>query len=145
MSRVRYAGALAICLGLLGFSHGAPAWAIRALAVALPNSYYIERDRSGQLVVVDRREKVILAPLAGYAVSGSIVTGLVGAPYDGKSYPNDTPLPPSPEPRYFVLDTSTGRLQSGLAEANWKAQLMALGIQHTPELYAAILPGAPGR
>ena len=130
-------------LGTVWLSMSLAAWANPPLLVALPNDYHIERTRSGELVLENARGKALISPLAGYAVYGVIVTGLAGPePHNDGSYANDTPLPESSEPRYFILDTSTGQLQSGLSAQDWKARLKALGTTDAPEIHAVILPSA---
>jgi len=138
--RVKPALVLLLRLGVVSLSLGAHAWANAPLLVALPNGYHIERVRSGTLVLENGHGKSLIAPLAGYAVYGVIVTGLAGTEtHPDGSYANDTPLPESSEPGYFVLDTSTGKLQAGLSAQAWKSRLGELGVS-APEIYAVILP-----
>jgi hypothetical protein len=110
--------------------------------VALPNGYYLRRDRSSQPSLVKRRGGTVLAgPIAAYAVFGNVVAGCVGHwPRRDFAYPNETAFPGSPDARYFVLDTTTGRLDRDLDEAGWKARLAALGAPRSFVITAPILP-----
>src|SRR5690606_15306933 len=68
-------GALMVCLLL---SSCAAHTASTRSVVALPNGYYIDRDRQSELRIVTRSGRKIIGPLSGYAVYADIVTGLVG-------------------------------------------------------------------
>lgn len=109
--------------------------------IALPNGYYIQRDRSSQLRVLNRHGHAVVGPVAGYTVRGFIVAGLVGPePENHGAYINESPLPESPESLYFVLDTRTGHLDERLSLQAWKEKLAALGLSQAPEIRAPLLP-----
>ncbi len=146
MLRARCAPLITLCLAAVLLAACADLRASPPLAVALPNGYAIERDHAGQLTLVDRRGKALVAPVAAYAVDRQIVSGLTGpAPNVGSAYPNDTPVPASPDPRYFVLDTSSGRLETGLMLDAWKARLGQLGETNAPDLHVVVLPSESSR
>ena len=48
--------------------------------------------------------------------------------------------PPSPNGRYFVLDTKTGEVGKDLSLTEWQEQLKKLDITSAPQLAAPILP-----
>jgi len=108
--------------------------------VALPNGYYVERDRSAQFRIVKGHDRAVVGPIAGYAVYGVVVTGLVGneKPPAG-AYPNESPLPESSQSDYFVLDTTSGRIETGLSASALKARLAAAGVSAAPSIRAPIL------
>jgi len=119
-----------------------PVQAASRAVIALPNGYYLQRDRVGQPQIVNRRGKVIVpGPIAGYSVHRLLVTGLIGeTPATPRAYPNDSPLPEASGPQYFVLDTATGHLESGLTAQEWKSRFEALGMTSLPAVRAPILP-----
>jgi hypothetical protein len=109
-------------------------------SIALPNGHRIQRDKATQLEVTNRKGKRIIAPITGYAVFGSIVTGLSGVEVKiPGAYPGDRPLPESKEAKYFVLDTKSELLETGLSLDAWKEKLKQLGV-NAPEVRAPILP-----
>jgi hypothetical protein len=114
--------------------------------IALPNGYYVERDKSSQARIVKRTGKVVVpGPIAAYGVDRYIVTGLVGnVPTSGSSYPNDSPIRMTPEleksTSYFVLDTTSGKLDTGLNTAAWEARLKELGAKIAGGIRAPLLP-----
>lgn len=132
---------LALCALVVFMVMGSYAHADSKSVVALPNGHYLERDRAGNIQLVNRKgKKIVSEPIAGYAVYRLIVTGLVGPEVSSSgAYPNDVALPETDEPRYFVLDTSTGRLEKGLTAADWKAKMAELGVS-SPAVKAPILP-----
>ncbi len=75
--------------------------------VALPNGYYLKRDRTMNIGLITRAgQDVVRGPIAAYRVSGTIVAGCVGKwPKRSFAYPNELPFPDSPDCRYFILDT----------------------------------------
>jgi hypothetical protein len=134
---------LASALLLLALSIGAQAIAAKSQAVvALPNGYYLERDRASQVRMVKRSGSVVLkGPIAGYAVIRHVVAGCVTSEGPAAaSYPNDSPLGDLPGARYFVLDTSTGELSADLDKAAWSSRLKALGAPESPAITAPVLP-----
>jgi hypothetical protein len=110
------------------------------LSIALPNGHRIQRDKATQVEVINRKGKKMISPIAGYAVYGSIVTGLEGveAKIPG-AYPGDRPLPESTEAKYFVLDTKSEKIETALSLDAWKTKLKQLGVS-APEVRAPILP-----
>jgi hypothetical protein len=112
------------------------------LVVALPNGYYLQRDRHAQVELIKRGGRTIVrGPIAAYAVSGEVVGGCVGVWARGSySYPNDTPMPDSPDCRYFILDTASGRLETGLDATAWHRQLKEVGAPESFPITAPVLP-----
>jgi len=110
--------------------------------IALPNGYYLQRNKSSDIALVKRNGSTVLrGPVAAYAVHRTIVAGCVGKwPERGFSYPNETPFPESAPAKYFVLDTTTGQLQSDLERAEWKERLKAMGVPDTFRIVAPLLP-----
>ncbi|HEY8506784.1 MAG TPA: hypothetical protein VIL32_00425 [Steroidobacteraceae bacterium] len=130
-------GALIFCLLLSSCAHMQSARSV----VALPNGYYIDRDRNSELRIVTRSGRKIIGPISGYAVYSDIVTGLVGPEVERSgAYPNESPLPESDQPNYFVLDTRTGQIEKGLTAEAWKARLAELKVASNPRLRVPLLP-----
>jgi hypothetical protein len=114
--------------------------------IALPNGYYVERDKASQAQIVKRTGGVVVrGPIAAYGVDRYIVTGLVGnVPNSGSSYPNDSPIRVPPELEksvtYFILDTASGKLDTGLNTAAWEARMKELGVKVAGGIRAPLLP-----
>jgi hypothetical protein len=110
--------------------------------VALPNGYYLKRDRATNIGLVTRDGKqIVRGPIAAYRVSGNVVAGCVGEwPKRAFSYPNETPFPDSTDCRYFILDTPSGRLEQGLDPASWRARLKDSGVSESLKITAPVLP-----
>ena len=110
--------------------------------IALPNGYYLQPNKSGGLSLVKRRGNTLVPEsIAAYAVVRQVVTGALGEPPPlNRHYTNDLPFHGTADTRYFVLDTTSGKLESGLDEAAWKARVTALGLPATVELHAPIFP-----
>jgi hypothetical protein len=109
--------------------------------IALPNGYYLQPDQNGQTELTKRSGQHVTAlPVAAYSVSGEIVTGAFGQePREGShSYLNDLPFSGTPETRYFVLDTRTGRLDQGLDSAAWHQRLQEFGAPPDLAIYAVL-------
>jgi hypothetical protein len=109
--------------------------------IALPNGYYLQPDQKGQTELTKRSgERVTSDPVAAYGVSGEIVTGAFGEePRAGShSYLNDLPFSGSPQTRYFVLDTRSGRLDQNLDPAAWHRRLQELGTPRDFTIYAVL-------
>jgi hypothetical protein len=126
---------------LIVMAVAAPVFAKSSFSVSLPNGFYIERDKSSQLGILNRHGKVAVSPIAGYSVYGSLVIGLAGKEIDmDGAYQNDRPLPESAESNYFVIDTKSGQIEIGLSASGLKTKLVELGVTATPEVRAPILP-----
>lgn len=108
--------------------------------VVLPNGYLIDRDRSSNTRIVKRSGGVaVQGPIAGYAVVRNLVTGYVGAPPPVDSTA-PTPPPPDKAAKYFVLDTTSGKVDANLDIAGWNNRLKELGAPQSPEISPPILP-----
>jgi hypothetical protein len=135
--RVLIPGLLSVLLSV-----GSCAAAPTASVIALPNGYYLQPTKSGALALETRRGKeVVKGPIAAYAVMRQVVTGALGEPPPlNRHYTNDLPYKGSPDTRYFVLDTTTGKLDSGLDEAAWTMRMKALDLPAPVELHSPIFP-----
>jgi hypothetical protein len=110
--------------------------------IALPNGYYLERNRGSNIALVGRRGQELLAgPIAAYRVERTTVVGCVGEwPKRAFAYPNETPFPDSNDCRYFIFDTASGRLDQGLAPSVWRARLKEMGLAQSLQITAPVLP-----
>ncbi|MFO7277471.1 MAG: hypothetical protein DIU56_010585 [Pseudomonadota bacterium] len=128
---------LAICVALPACATQRP-----PTVVALPNGYYLQRDKAKQPALVRRGGSVVLkGPIAAYAVHGDLVVGCVSDwKPEGAAYPSQIAFPGSPDARYFVFETRTGRLEKDLDEAAWKAELKERGVPESIRIVAPFLP-----
>ncbi len=129
--------ALAPCLLLVGCATASP-----PCVVALPNGYYLQRDRVSHIGLVKRGgREVIRGPIAAYAVTGTVVAGCVGEwPRHGFAYPNEIPFPDSSQCRYFILDTPDGHLETGMSPEEWRSRLKQHGAPESLQITAPVLP-----
>ncbi len=116
---------------------GASAGSVSGPVVVLPNSYYLQPDQGGQTKLVKRDGKRLLpGTIAAYVVSGELVVGAIGAtPPPGHQFTNDLEFTGTPDTRYFILDTATGKLESDLDEAAWHKRLQELGQRADLHIY----------
>jgi hypothetical protein len=105
--------------------------------VALPNGYSLQPDKAAYSEIVNRNGRhVVPAPIAAYAVSGKVVAGALGEPPpNSRLYTNDLPFSGNRDTRYFVLDTTTGKLDTNLDEAAWKKRLEELKVPADFRIY----------
>lgn len=122
--------------------HGCATASRAPSVIALPNGYYLQRDRNSNIGLIHRQgRQVIRGPIAAYGVTRDIVAGCVGVwVRHSFSYLNDTPFPDSPDCRYFILDTTTGRVQADLDPQAWRARLGQMGAAVSLEITAPVLP-----
>ena len=108
--------------------------------VALPNGYYLQPNAKLQTQIVKRQGgNVVPGPIAAYAVSGQVVAGALGEPPpESRGYTNDLPFKGNADTRYFVLDTTSGKLDSNLDSAGWQQRLGALGVPQNLRIYAPL-------
>jgi hypothetical protein len=113
-----------------------------ASVIALPNGYYLMPTKSGGLSLdKGHGHSVVPGAVAAYAVVRQVVTGALGEPPPlNRHYTNDLPYKGSADTRYFVLDTRTGKLDTGLDEGAWKMRLTALELPSPVELHSPIFP-----
>ncbi len=125
------------CASLFMIALSAYAGSVSGPVVVLPNSYYLQPDEGGQTKLVKRDGKRVLpGTIAAYVVSGQLVVGAVGAtPPPGHQFTNDLEFAGTPDTRYFILDTATGKLESDLDEAAWHKRLQELGQRADPHVY----------
>ncbi len=105
--------------------------------VALPNGYYLRPDPSDRSVIVRRGgERVLPDTVAAYAVSGYLVAGALGqVPPSLRPFTDDLPFTGGATTRYFIVDTTSGKVESNLDAATWHARLKALGVPSDFEIY----------
>ena len=129
--------ALALCLLLAACATASPPF-----AVALPNGYYLQRDLASNIALVKRNgREVIRGPIAAYAVANPLVAGCVGEwPRRSFAYPNEIPFPDSPECHYFILDTSSGHLETGMSPTEWRLRLKHYAASGSLQITAPVLP-----
>ncbi len=127
-------------LGSLVLALAACAISAQTAVVALPNGYYLQPDSKRQTELVKRGGRVVLkGPIAAYAVSSTVITGAQGQPSTASnSYTNDLPFTASADTRYFVLDTDSGKLDTGLDASSWEQRLKALGVTTPLRIYAPL-------
>jgi hypothetical protein len=90
--------------------------------VALPNGYQIVRGKTSEPMIVKKSGGVVIpAPVSRYTVVRDLVVG-------------------AEDQTYFVLNTRTGEVNKGLAEAAYNDKLKSLDIPATPELSPPVLP-----
>jgi hypothetical protein len=85
-----------------------------------------------------KRDGTRLLPgtIAAYLVTGPIVTGALGeTTATSRLYTNDLEFVGTAETRYFILDTSSGKLESNLDEATWRKRLQDLGQRSDLHIY----------
>ena len=110
--------------------------------VALPNGYYLQRDRDSHVGIIKRGGRQVLrGPIAAYAVEGETVAGCVGEwPPRSFAYPNETPFPDSVDCRYFILHTPTGQIETGMDPKTWRSRLADSGASESLKITAPVLP-----
>ena len=110
--------------------------------VALPNGYYLQRDRASDVALVKRGGRTLIpGPIAAYSVANNIVAGCVGEwPRRFVGYPNESPFADSADCRYFILDTPSGRMEKDLTPQAWRARLKEYGAPQTLQITAPVLP-----
>lgn len=122
----------------------ANAWAAKPspAVVALPNGYYLQASTGDELSIVKNNGRAVVpGPIAAYAVSRNIVMGALGTPPPlARTYTNDLPFKGDANTRYFILDTLTGKVVTGLDEAAWKVQLTSLGVPGPVEVHTPFFP-----
>jgi hypothetical protein len=135
---------LLTCTAALTMAVSACASTKAETVVVLPNGYTLQPDKSPKnpgASVQSEIDKgnghhVVPAPIAAYAVSGTVVAGALGEPpANSRLYTNDLPFSGKPDTRYFVLDTLTGKLDTNLDEAAWKKRLQELGVPGDFRIY----------
>jgi hypothetical protein len=133
---VQLIGSVAITAVLVTSSLTACAAAPSGPVVALPNSYYLQPDKGEQTQLVRRDgHRILPAHVAAYAVSGQIVAGALGDVASKRLYTNELPFKGESTTRYFILDTSTGKLESDLDLDSWHSRLKTLGVRDDFSIY----------
>ncbi len=122
---------------LIAFTFGAVAASVTGPVVVLPNSYYLQPDLAGQTKLVKHDgSRLLPGTVAAYTVSGQIVAGAIGAvPAITHQFTNDLEFTGTPDTRYFILDTASGKFESNLDEASWHKRLQELGVRSEVHLY----------
>ncbi len=137
-SHTRWALRMAVAVSLLisACATSAP------FVVALPNGYYLQRDRASNVALVKRGGRTLISgPIAAYSVANNVVAGCVGEwPRRFFAYPNESPFPDSADCRYFILDTPSGRVEKNLTPEAWRSRLKEYGAPQTLQITAPVLP-----
>jgi hypothetical protein len=125
------------CACLLLLTVNAVAKTVSGPVVVLPNSYYLQPDQAGQTKLVKHDgNRLVSGTIAAYAVSGQYVIGAEGTvPPPSHEITNDLDFTGKPDTRYFILDTVSGKLESGLDEATWRKRLKDLGQPAEVHIY----------
>ena len=133
-------GFISLAFSMAAISGCASAASSSTPVVALPNGYYLQPDKSAQTVLVKRSGgRVFPATIAAYAVSGDVIAGALGAtPPTARTCTNDCPFATTPETRYFVFDTATGKLDTDLDQAAWRRRLDELKVPASFKIYASL-------
>jgi len=105
--------------------------------VVLPNSYYLQPDTGGQTKLTKHDgSRLLPGTVAAYVVSGQYVVGAIGTvPASSREYTNDLEFTGGPDTRYFILDTSSGKLESDLDAAAWHKRLQELNQRADLHIY----------
>jgi hypothetical protein len=105
--------------------------------VVLPNSYYLQPDKDGQTKLVKHDgSRLLPGHVAAYLVVGQIVTGAIGeVPPASHQFTNDLEFTGGPDTRYFILDTTSGKLETNLDEAAWHKRIQELGQNSPVHIY----------
>ena len=128
---------LVSCACLLLLTFNAFARTVTGPVVVLPNSFYLQPDKDGQTKLVKHDgTRLLLGTIAAYAVSGQYVIGAEGTvPPPSHEITNDLDFAGTADTKYFILDTVSGKLESGLNEAAWRARLKELGQSADVHIY----------
>ncbi|HEV2703337.1 MAG TPA: hypothetical protein VGV09_17045 [Steroidobacteraceae bacterium] len=105
--------------------------------VVLPNSFYLQPDKGGQTKLVKHDgSRLVSGTIAAYAVVGQYVIGAEGTtPAPSHEITNDLDFAGTADTRYFILDTVSGKLESGLTEAAWRQRIKDLGQRNDVHIY----------
>jgi hypothetical protein len=125
------------CACLLLLTLHAFARTVTGPVVVLPNSFYLQPDQGGQTKLVKHDgSRLLPGTIAAYAVSGQYVIGAEGAtPPPRHEITNDLDFTGAADTSYFILDTASGKLESGLNEASWRQRLKDLGQRADVHIY----------
>jgi hypothetical protein len=125
------------CASLLMLAMSAFAASVSGPVVVLPNSYYLQPDKGGQTRLVKHDgSRLLPGTIAAYTVTGQFVTGALGVvPDSSRSFTNDLDFAGTADTRYFILDTSSGKLETDLDEATWHKRLQELGVHTDVHIY----------
>jgi hypothetical protein len=126
-----------VCACLLLLTLNAFASSVTGPVVVLPNSFYLQPDKGGQTKLVKHDgSRLLPATIAAYAVSGQYVIGAEGMTVPpSHEITNDLDFTGTADTRYFILDTVSGKLESGLNEAAWRQRLKDLGQRNDVHIY----------
>jgi hypothetical protein len=92
--------------------------------IVLPNGYEIVRNKASQPIIVKGGGRQVAGPVGAYVVVRDVVMGVSQA------------TPPS---GYFLLETASGEVSTGLSEEDWKARLEQAGVKQVPTLNPPLL------
>jgi hypothetical protein len=115
----------------------ATAASVSGPVVVLPNSYYLQPDKDGQTKLVKRDgSRLLPGHIAAYLVFGQIVVGAIGeVPPASHQFTNDLEFKGAADSKYFVLDTTSGKLETNLDAAAWHMRIQELGLHSEVHIY----------
>ena len=122
---------------LIAVTLNATAATVTGPVVVLPNSYYLQPDKDGQTKLVKHDgSRLLPGHVAAYLVFGQIVIGAIGeVPSAAHQFTNDLEFTGTADSRYFILDTSSGKLETNLDEAAWHKRIQELGQHSDVHIY----------
>jgi hypothetical protein len=105
--------------------------------VVLPNSYYLQPDAQGQTKLVKHDGgRLLPGHVAAYLVFGQVVVGAIGeVPPAAHQFTNDLEFTGAPDTKYFILETTNGKLETDLDAAAWHKRIQELGLKSEVHIY----------
>ncbi len=104
--------------------------------VVLPNGFYLQPDKDEQTQIAKRSGALVIpGPIAAYGVSGNTVAGALGATSSGSRVYFDLAFTGNADTRYFILDTASGKLETGLDAGAWHSRLKEIGVPSDFQIY----------
>lgn len=115
----------------------ATAASVTGPVVVLPNSYYLQPDKEGQTKLVKHDgSRLLPGHIAAYLVFGQVVVGAIGdVPPAVHQFTNDLEFTGGPDTKYFILDTTSGKLETNLDAAAWHKRIQELGLNSAVHIY----------
>lgn len=125
------------CASLFLMALSAHAASVSGPVVVLPNSYYLQPDKGEQTKLVKRDgSRLLPGNIAAYLVFGPYVVGAIGeVPPAVHQFTNDLEFTGTADTRYFVLDTTSGKLETNLDADAWHKRIQELGLRSEIHIY----------
>jgi hypothetical protein len=122
---------------LIAVTLSATAASLSGPVVVLPNSYYLQPDQEGQTKLVKHDgSRLLPGHIAAYLVFGQVVVGAIGdVPAAAHQFTNDLEFTGGPDTKYFILDTTSGKLEANLDAAAWHKRIEELGLHSEVHIY----------